>query len=340
MTVRSRSLMVAVVVALLAMMIGQGAAYSATSVTRPPGTVQPQPFAALPFPKVVAPLLRVTNGWYEEEQELKVIGNDDFHAALDFEGMPCGTPVLAAADGVAVATYQSGIERGGEAPYDPNDPYNPHTDWKDPVTGHTGWLGFAGLVVELQTNVVVPGFQNATLQYFHLAAVNPAIKWLAPDRDPDTVTWDGKHVENWTPNAIRKSQADIRAIATPVKRGQLLGWLGDTGINFGYNDHFVPELHQVLPRDRHANPPWDPQGAGATTPLAFACQLHLEEYSGRSATFSKLNRFDAMDLYARITGVPGTPSYNNPYMSGPGHLLSGPSPIFQRDNRGQFVFAG
>jgi len=317
-----------------------GGAATAASTERPPGTVQPAPFAALPFSRAFGPMLKITNGWYEAEDELGVIGNDDFHQALDFEGPPCWTPILALADGWAVATYQSGIERGGKAPFNPADPYNPDTDWKDPISGKTGWLGYAGLVVELQTNVQVPGFQNATAQYFHLAAVNPAIKWLAPERQPDTITWDGKHVANWLPAAIRQSQADIRKIATPVKRGQVIGWMGDTGINFGYNDNLDPNTHLVLPRNRYAQPPWDPQGAGVTSPIPFACQLHLEFYSGRSATFGKLNYFDGMDVYKRITGTPNTPSYNNPYTPKPGTFSMGSSPVFQQQPNGQPVFAG
>jgi hypothetical protein len=283
-------------------------------------------------------MLNMSSGWYIAEDELPILG-DDFHEALDFEGPPCGTPILAVADGWAVASYQSGIARGGKAPFDPANPSNPETDWRDPVNGREGWLGYSGLFVELQTTVQIPGFQNAVAQYFHLAAVNPAIKWLDPVRQADTVTWNGKHVENWYPADIRQSQEDIRKIATPVKKGDVLGWLGDTGINFGYNDNFDPKFHVVWPRNRQMLPPWDPQGAGVTTPIWRACQLHIEFYSGRSGTLGKLNRFDSMDLYERVTGQPGTPSYNNPYVAGPGKFVMGPHPIFERDRFGFAVYA-
>jgi hypothetical protein len=306
---------------------------------RPPGVTQPaQPFGTMPFPRAVSPLLTVSSGWYIAEDELGVIG-EDFHEGLDFDGVPCQTPILAVADGWAVASYQSGIARGGQAPFNPADPSNPETDWRDPVSGREGWLGFAGLFVELQTNVQVPGFQNAVAQYFHLSAVNPRITWLDPVREPDTITWNGKRVENWFPAPVRQSQADIRRIATPVKRGDVIGWIGDTGINFGYNDRFDPAHHVVWPRNRHALPPWDPQGAGITTPISFACQLHLEFYSGRSEEFGKLNRFDGMDLYRRVTGIPGTSSYHNPYNPRPGIFRMGSHPIFIRDRHGQPVYA-
>lgn len=313
--------------------------HAAADETRPPGLVQPaKPFAAFPFSQAVAPKLKMSSGWFIAEDERDVIA-DDFHEALDFEGPACGTPVLAIADGWAVASYQSGIARGGKAPFDPANPANPDTDWQDPISKHTGWLGFSGLFVELQTNVQIPGFQNATAQYFHLAAVNPKIKWLVPERREDTVTWDGKRVANWFPAGIRQSQEDIRKIATPVKRGDVIGWLGDTGINFGWNDKLDAKHGFVWPRDRRANPPWDPPGAGVTTPLAYACQLHIEFYSGRSATFGKLNRFDGMDLYKRVTGNPGTPTYNNPYNPAPGKFVMGPNPIFERKPNGDPVYA-
>lgn len=314
-------------------------AFGAEEGSRPPGITQPTtPFAGLPFHHSVAPKLEMSSGWYIAEDERGVIG-DDFHEALDFEGPLCGTPVLAVADGWAVASYQSGIARGGKAPYNPADPANPDTDWRDPVTKREGWLGFSGLFVELQTNVPMPGYQNAVAQYFHLAAVNPKIKWLQPERQEDTITWNGKRVANWFPAGIRQSQEDIRKIATPVKRGDVIGWLGDTGINFGWNDRLEPKYGIVWPRNRQAEPPWDPQGAGVTTPLAYACQLHLEFYSGRSATFGKLNRFDGMDMYQRVTGTPGTPSYNNPYNPHPGKFVMGPNPIFERKPNGDPVYA-
>lgn len=333
---RSRLFGAALAVALSA---GLAQATPVAAETRPPGVTQPvAPFAGLPFHHSVAPLLRMTSGWFIAEDELGVIG-DDFHDALDFEGPPCWTPILAIADGWAVASYQSGVARGGAAPFNPADPSNPETDWRDPINHKEGWLGFAGLFVELQTNVRIPGYQNAVAQYFHLAAVNPRLTWLDPVRQEDTVTWDGKHVENWFPAPIRQSQEAIRAVATPVKRGDVIGWIGDTGINFGYNDRFDPEHRIVLPRNRQANPPWDPQGAGVTTPIAFACQLHIEFYSGRSATFGKLNRFDGFDDYDRITGIPGTPSYHNPDNPRPGVFVMGPNPLFERDRYGNAMYA-
>jgi hypothetical protein len=315
------------------------AAPAAAEDSRPVGVVQPnEAFAGLPFPKWVAPDLRMSSGWFIAEDEKKIVGEG--HQSLDFEGPVCGTPILAIADGWAVASYQSGVERGGTAPYNPANPSDTSTDWKDPVTGKQGWLGYSGLFVELQTKVQIPGFQNAVAQYFHLAAVNPRITWLDPVRLDDTVTWDGKHVANWYPQPITQSQDAIRKIATPVKKGDVIGWMGDTGINFGFNDNLDPQHHVVWPRNRAANPPWDPQGAGATTPIWRSCQLHIQFYSGRTPTGSKLNWFDGFDKYDRITGVPGTPSYHNPDNPQPGKFVMGPNPIFQRDRSGNAVYAG
>ena len=325
--------------ALLAVLVLGTSTASAAPTGRPADVVQPaSPFAALPFDSSVAPQLRMTSGWDIAEDERGVIG-DDFHQALDFEGPRCWTPVYAIADGWAVASFQSGIARGGKAPYNPSDPANPDTDWRDPISGKEGWLGYGGFLVELQTNVQVPGMQNAVAQYFHLAGVNPTIAWLPPEAQADTTTWNGKHVKNWYPGGLRQSQDAIRKIATPVKRGDLIGWLGDTGVNFGYNDWFDPLLHVAWPRNRTAQPPWDPQGAGVASPIEYACQLHLEFYAGRSATGGKLNKFDGFDLYQRVTGEPGTASYRNPYNPSPGVFIMGPQPIFERDPQGNMVYA-
>lgn len=323
----------------LTALAGCGQEATANPPPAPPQAAQPvQPFAGLPFERSVAPTLRMTSGWLIAEDERGVVG-DDSHEALDFEGLPCGTPILAIADGWAVASYQSGAVRGGKAAFNPADPSNPDTDWRDPINGHEGFLGYAGLFVELQTNVQVPGYQNAVAQYFHLGAVNPSIRWLDPVRQADTPTWDGKQIVNWYPAGISQTQGDIRRIATPVKRGDVLGWMGDTGINFGYNDRFDPTSHTVLPRNRLAEPPWDPQGAGVTTPIDHACQLHLEFYSGRDQAGSKIGRFDGFDKYDRITGVPGTPSYSNPDNPRPGVFVMGPHPIFKRDKTGNPEYA-
>ena len=318
--------------------LGLGSTTASAEVARPPGVVQPtEAFAGLPFPKWTAPMLRMSSGWLIAEDERPIVGEG--HEALDFEGPPCGTPILAIADGWAVASYQSGVARGGEAPFNPANPSDPATDWQDPINGKQGWLGYSGLFVELQTKVQVPGFQNATAQYFHLGAVNPRIKWLDPVRLDDTITWDGKRVHNWYPAPIVQTQKNIRNIATPVKKGDVIGWLGDTGNNFGYNDRFDPKYHIVWPRNRAANPPWDPQGAGVSTPLAFACQLHIEFYSGRNASGGKMNRFDGFDEYDRVTGIPGTPSYHNPDNPRPGVFVMGPHPIFKRDANGDAEYA-
>ena len=46
-----------------------------------------------------------------------------------------------------------------------------------------------------------------------------------------------------------------------------------------------------------------------------------------------------MDLYKRVTGNPGTPTYNNPYNPAPGKFVMGPNPIFERKPNGDPVYA-
>lgn len=304
--------------------------------------IEVEPFAALPFKHNVDSKLVMTSGWVTAEDELPIVGNDPEHWALDFEGPKCGTPVLAVASGWVVTSFQSGVLRGGEAPFNPDNPSDMSTDHRDPISGREGYIGYGGLFAELQTDVVNPETgQHIVAQYFHLGSVNPDLAWIDPVRLEDTATWDGKSAANWYPADIAQSQEDIRQIATWVEQGDVLGWLGDTGINFGYDDAFDPVTHTVAPRDRRALPPWDPQGAGVTTPIKYACELHIEFYSGRNENNGKIGRFDAFDLYAPITGEPGTESYDNPYNpeGEPGEFVTGDDSIFLQNRRGDLLYA-
>jgi murein DD-endopeptidase MepM/ murein hydrolase activator NlpD len=304
----------------------------------PPAIIQPDvQFMRLPFKRADAPFLKITNGWKMSPDEAKVLGDTSDHAAVDYEGVPYGTPLYAPADGWAWYSYQSFPMRY-QAPYDPSHPSNPATFWRDPYTGREGYLGAAGLFVEIQFNKEVKrpdgtSLGNIATQFFHLKAVAPSITYYPPIRLNDVIAYNGQRIKIWQP-LVNKPQAYMRAHASPIKRGQLIGWMGDTGINFGYDDNFDVATGTVASRNRVALPPWDPQGVPLVVPVNLATQTHQQSYVGRgpAPNYSRQNNFDIYDLYDQITPI------HNPYTPLPGLFHLGPKALFERNSFGQPKF--
>lgn len=291
-------------------------------------------FMRLPFKRADAKALKITNGWKMASDEAKVLGDSDDHAAIDYEGVKYGTPIYAPADGWAWYSYQSFPMRY-QGPYNPLKPSDPNTFWRDPHTGHEGYLGAAGLFVELQFDKEVKrkdgtSLGNITTQFFHMKDVAPGITYLPPVRQADVVAHNGQRIKIWTP-VVNKPQEYMRQNASPVKKGQLIGWVGDTGINFGYDDNFNVETGKVEPRDRYKLPPWDPQGVPLLVSPDNAAQVHQQSYIGRgpAPTYSRQNNFDLYDLYAEVK------PYHNSYTPVPGTFRSGPKGVFETNMFGQ-----
>lgn len=296
---------------------------------RPAGITPPdKPFLYLPFRKEDASGMKITSDWVTAQDEMGIIHSEK-HKALDFEDVKCGKrgPVVAMADGWAVATFQSGVLRGVP---DEEAPLN--TLWVDPITGRQGYLGYAGLIVDVVFDATDATGAPYRAQYFHLGSFEPHITWLKPQRKPDVITVDGKNAAVWTPPSL----SDPATKRTRFKAGDIIGYMGDTGINFGYDDILDPETGIVQPRDRAAQPGWDPQGIGVTVAPEDACQLHLEVFT-RDPSGRKLH-FDALDLYAQTTGTPGQADYVNHANPEAGVFQVGPRPAFKHTN-GRLLFA-
>lgn len=304
----------------------------------PEGTIKPdKKFMRLPFKRSDAKPLVITNGWKMATDEAKVLGDDEDHEAIDYEGIRYGTPIYAPADGWAWYSFQSFPMRY-EGPYDPANPSDPSTFWRDPHTGREGYLGAAGLFIEMQFDQEVKrpdgtSLGNIATQFFHLKEVAPGITYLPPIRQPDVVAYNGQKIKIWTP-LVNKPQEYMRQHASKITRGQLIGWVGDTGINFGYDDDFNVATGKVAARDRRALPPWDPQGVPLLTSLDRAAQIHQQSYIGRgpAPTHSRQNSFDMYDLYAKVK------PFNNPYTPAPGAFRAGPNSVFETNVLGQPKF--
>lgn len=165
--------------------------------------VQLQPFLYLPFKEQS---YRISEGWdYSEEEE--AIHGFEGHGAIDFE-LPRETPVLAAAEGWAIASYFGyPLKKEGQ-----------------PVLYQGKPVGF-GLGYFVQ--IYHPQAKLYTI-YGHLEQVADAIKFHAP-RGRGGYLWPVGH-------KIAPEKLASHRLATSVKRGQAIGLVGDSGITWGYSD--------------------------------------------------------------------------------------------------------
>lgn len=207
------------------------------------------PFLYLPFSSET-PFEEITEGWLYSAAEQAVHGYKT-HYAVDFKA-PLGTPVYAAADGLSVASsHFVYLQRFHEEKQ----------------------VGF-GL-----GNFVQIWHPEAKLftQYGHLER-SADIPYLNPVPKGD----------GWDPvPAYRHLSGEILAKAKPVKRGDLIGWVGDSGCSWGYKE--MPGQPRPDPQQF---PSWD------------ETHLHFEVFD-RDAEGKKQTRLDPFDIYSQAEAYKG-----------------------------------
>lgn len=235
-----------------------------------------KPFLAIPLVQST-PKLEVSQGWDYSDDERNIHPNIPRHYAVDFP-LPWGTPVYAPADGVAVASYHIHDETDSQ--------------------GRT--IGF-GLGLFIQIWHEQAGLYT---MYAHLSGLNDKlIPYLAPSLEGS----------NWQPRrAIYVSVEAFKRSARPVTRGELIGFVGYTGLRLGY-DEMPANPPGVNPR---VDKTWDPIGA----------HLHWEVYSRTPDGSRKGQRFDPFGVY----GERG--QYVQVFAKAQGLILTNPdgSPLFAR----------
>lgn len=213
-----------------------------------PHTEMPKPFLAIPVAKA-APRHEISQGWDYSEDERVIHPSIPRHFAVDFPE-PWGTPVYAAADGVGVASY--------------------HTF--DMTDSGSRTIGYGlGLFIAIWHEEI-----KVFTSYAHLSGINnELIPYIPP------VLEDG----SWQPRkALYVPVATFKKNARLVKRGDLIGYIGYTGLRLGY-----PETPANPPMiDPAKNKTWDPAGA----------HLHWEVYTRTPDGLKKANRYDPFGLYA------------------------------------------
>lgn len=213
----------------------------------PFGTEAPAPFLDIPI-AWDAPRHEVSQGWFYSPGEIVFHPDTETHFAVDFPE-PWGTPVYATAKGVAVASYHT------------HDKVYP---------GRT--IGFGlGLFIAIWHEGA-----GVYTSYSHLSGINnELITYIQPTLEKG----------DWQPrNAIYMPVEEFKKIARPVKKGDLIGYVGYTGLRCGYVET-PANPPTVDPTKDHT---WDPAGA----------HLHWEVYTRTPDGLTKDKRYDPFGLYA------------------------------------------
>ena len=193
---------------------------------------------SLPFAKGTN--VRIAEGWLYSAQEQQIHGRK-VHYSIDFAAER-GTPVYAAADGLAVASFDT--EEDGK--------------YQDKTIG----FGYGRFVQVWNAETGLFAI------YAHLETIAPTISYEEPT-----------HTElGWKP-LLPKSAEEIKEHqSTPIKKGDLIGYVGDSGLTWGYT-----ETPQNRP-DPAKFPSWD------------ETHLHFEVFRYNAA--GEKEAFDPYGLYA------------------------------------------
>lgn len=165
----------------------------------------PKPFLHRIFPGGVQP--HITEGWIYGTEETKIYGGYDEHHAVDF-AVPTGTPVLAAADGWALASFE-------EVPI--RYPGPQARTWQ----GQPVFWGFGLFVMILHKNGLVTYYAHLHRLADRVQAAYLAPQVLSPDDvvPPHTVFTKDDFCKNYP--------------AVSVCTGDVIGYSGITGMGMG-----------------------------------------------------------------------------------------------------------
>lgn len=215
-------------------------------VTRQLGSkAELKPFLSVPLESKVRDTVVITEG-YDYLQELSLHPSVKRHYAVDFQ-VRRGTPVLAAADGYAFASY--------------------HLVYlEDRFQGKRMGFGLGRFV-----QIWHPQAGVYTL-YAHLGQIDSSVRYHQPVRLD----------EGWDPAKLYVPVEEFLKLAAPVKRGQRIGTVGTSGLSLlGDGEHpnnvnlptwdpAGPHLHfEVYTRGANGRGKvlrWDPFGLEQTSP--------------------------------------------------------------------------
>lgn len=242
-------------------------------------TIVPEAFLSVPLEKGFS--FHITQGWEYGDDERVIHPDIKTHFAVDFAAER-GTPVYAAADGFAIASYH--LAYIGE--------------WQGKRIG----FGLGKFVQIWHPNAGV------FTAYCHLENIADTLTdyFIAPEER------QSEQGIIWYPVIVNRPLAEIIPLSKEVKKGELIGYIGDTGLSWDYDE--TPDLRP----DPLLNPTWDPAGT----------HLHFEVYD-RGEDGNKKNRYDPFDLYVEAER----------YQNADGTLNSGQTPLWMLDESERPRFA-
>lgn len=164
---------------------------------------------------------KIGGGWFYKPTDLvtKFVEHNR-HFGIDFS-LPRRTPVLASASGWALASYHHYLLRQKKD-------RRRFLRWKGRLVG----VGQGNFVIIYHPK------PNCFTQYGHLEKINPAIPFYKPEKKRGLIQ---PSVKKFQPRFFNKKNA------CRVKRGEVIGWVGDSGIIGGWDE---PHLHFEVYRYR------------------------------------------------------------------------------------------
>lgn len=182
----------------------------------------PVPYLTLPFKPGVN--YEVTEGWIYSDEELAIHGGNPIHGGVDLHA-PYGTEVVSPVDGYAMSSYHTEWIREGRDPKE--EVKDDNEEYKKPIKLYQGKPMREGLGYFIYIYVPIV---NRFIELGHLSDIDPAIPFSPPVYNPKTDGWDPTNYQ------FMISQIDINTNIVPVKKGQVIGKVGFSGLALGDSD--------------------------------------------------------------------------------------------------------
>lgn len=336
--------------------VGTAAVISLTGCTANDTDAKPTPtpgdsdhaFIAMPFRADEGKDLVITQGDSLSPDDARVLGSDGDHsAAIDIEGIRCGGDILAPYDGTVVTGYQLVELRGGK-PFNPDNPTDPETNFRNPNNGQEGPVFATGLFTEViaatknNAGEVVGGVEAPSGGYYstlivHMGSAATGIPRVESVPNGEVMTPNGS-VTLWHPKGVVAPQSEIIAKGKSVRKGEVIGTVGNSGIGLT-GDSYDPTTHTVNPHNTPSDLPWDPPTASIEE--GTLCQTHISVSGARTPApgLKRQDHTDMLDNKAVISGIQGEPGYDNPLSPQPGIVAVGKNALLQVHPGGRPVFA-